>query len=294
MTNALLMDSTIQSVIDYNDININELEYLPPKKNNIGYYVFIRNNNKEIIINTPYLLINKSKKIDDNYYFLELIIDSQVKDFFSFITEIEDDSILKIHENCNSWFGNNMNIDILDEYHKPCIKMKSNGLGILKIKIKDTNYNNKIDDNRVSLRLKLNGIKFLKQQFCLDWIFLGFNTNYELNKLDNLNFEFINNKYSKIKLKDNNYHQEEQPQEEQHQEEQHQEEQHQEEQHQEEQHQEEQHQEEQHQEEQHQEEQHQEEQHQEEQLKINRKEKKVNKKKKKKIIYYANKRRIWN
>ena len=118
-------------ILDYNDIDINDIKFKIPEKIKGSYYSFATYNDKEIYIKTP-VLKNSSNivKLDTRCY-IELELD-QGKDFYSFLSNFDDNNILKIHKESNNWFNKVFPLDIVEDFYTTPLKHKN--IPILKLK----------------------------------------------------------------------------------------------------------------------------------------------------------------
>ena len=180
-------------VIDYKKVNINKIIYKEPIKTVGGcllsktYYSY---NQEEIpiYIQTPRLKNTSNLVVKDSKTYLELELDKKHINFYEFINNVDDHNIAKTHTRSEDWFHQKLPMDVIDDFYKTNIKMRTyNTAPIIKFKI--PLYKNKnrkgcdifgdnlqpIDiseikkDTEVICILELQGIKFFKQRFETEW-----------------------------------------------------------------------------------------------------------------------------
>jgi len=180
------------TITDYRNIDINQIELKKPEKIKGSYYSFAQYKGNEIYIKTPMLTnITNIVKLDTRCY-IELDLDisnEENNEFYEFLSNFDDNNILKIHKESNSWFNKEFPLDIVEEFYTSPLKHKNNP----KLKLKVPVTKNKIDcsiydknnvsitnlneNNKVICLLKFCGLKFLSQQVISEWIPIQIKTN---------------------------------------------------------------------------------------------------------------------
>ena len=180
-------------VIDYKKVNINKIIYKEPIKTVGGcllsktYYSY---NQEEIpiYIQTPRLKNTSNLVVKDSKTYLELELDKKHINFYEFVNNVDDHNISKTHTRSEDWFHQKLPMDVIDDFYKTNIKMRTyNTAPIIKFKI--PLYKNKnrkgcdifgdnlqpIDISEIKKNteviciLELQGIKFFKQRFETEW-----------------------------------------------------------------------------------------------------------------------------
>jgi hypothetical protein len=193
--------------MDFNKIILDRIRYNQPKKINgkyisRGVYLTDDNNLVDITLRTPYLQIYK---LTQSY--IELAFDVEDKEFYIFLNDMDDYNIKVAYENSRKWFGDDLPLEIIDEYHKPYIRFT--GLyPSLRIKINNELYNilskiDKLNEKFMSVVMLYDGLKFLKQQFSGEWSVIDYDIEkqYEFNEvsnIDNIENKIIDNKIPEI------------------------------------------------------------------------------------------------
>ena len=94
----------MSSILRYNDLNKDLINFNKPEKNNQSYFAPISYGEtlKPIYIQTPRMncIINKDNK------YIECEINEKNYDFYDFITSLDDLNIRKTFLNSNEWFNN--------------------------------------------------------------------------------------------------------------------------------------------------------------------------------------------
>jgi len=193
------------SIIDYKDIDINQIELSHPEKIKGSYYSFATYKGEDIYIKTPTLTnLSNIVKLDTRCY-MELDIDTSDKEtseFYEFFSNFDDNNILKIHKESNNWFNKEFPLDIVEDFYTTPLKHKNSP----KLKLKIPLIKNKIDcliydknntiitnfneKNKVICLLKFCGLKFLSQQVISEWIPIQIKTNQSVG---NHNIEYLIN-----------------------------------------------------------------------------------------------------
>lgn len=183
--------------MDTNKIIIKNIRYNQPKKVNgkyisKGVYINDEGQSIDIIIKSPYLHIIK---LTETYIELGFEVDDQ--DFYLFFAELDDANIKIAYENSKKWFGDDLPLEVIDEYHKPYVRY-GNQIGNPSIRVKLTpelySILSKIPDitsKFMCVSMKYDGLKFLKQQFCAEWSLIDYDIEkqYEFNESVSNNIE---------------------------------------------------------------------------------------------------------
>jgi hypothetical protein len=88
------------------------------------------------------------------------------KSFMDFMSDLNEYVIDIVKQNCEEWFNNNMSLDLIDEYYSNPMKYDKVYGYVVRIK-HEGDISQK--QGKVNVRLKLNGLRFLKQKFGLEW-----------------------------------------------------------------------------------------------------------------------------
>ena len=179
-------DETV-NIVDYKTFEFEDLSFLKPEKTKSGSYISkAEYKGENVYIQTPRL--NCASLVHtDNRCAIDLIFDKSHKQFYDFITTIDDYSIIQIQKNSKQWFNREFPLDVVEEYYKTPVKMgRKNKAPSLKIKVPvskgqpnliiyDSKNNeiefSKIKENtKVLTVLKFVGLKFLKQQVICEWV----------------------------------------------------------------------------------------------------------------------------
>ena len=193
------------TITDYRNIDINQIELKKPEKIKGSYYSFAQYKGNDIYIKTPMLTnLTNIVKLDTRCY-IELDLDisnEENNEFYEFLSNFDDNNILKIHKESTEWFNKEFPLDIVEEFYTSPLKHKNNP----KLKLKVPVTKNKIDcsiydknnvsitnlneNNKVICLLKFCGLKFLSQQVISEWIPIQIKTNEIANES---NMEYLIN-----------------------------------------------------------------------------------------------------
>ena len=175
------------SIVNYKDIDFNNLSFCEPDKTKNGSHIaYAKYNGNDLFIQTPRLNCSQILK-NDTRCSLELEFDKSHGLFYEFITSIDDFSIINIQKNSKSWFGKAIPLDIIEEFYKtpvklgrknkpPSIKIKvplSKGIPVCTIynsKNNEINFSNLKQNTKTLVVLQFLGLKFLKQQVLCEWL----------------------------------------------------------------------------------------------------------------------------
>ena len=178
-------------ILNYKNLNIEKYEYLQPHKHSNGYYLSIckyrltKNQILPFYFETPKLKTTSGiVRIENNYYIdLELPQSGDGGLFYDFLIKNDNNNISICHENSKEWFNQLMPLNIVENYYKTPILLRSNGnLPIIRIRIPSYKGNilteifnsrkEKINDisciqegDIIVGILEFTGLKFLKQNF---------------------------------------------------------------------------------------------------------------------------------
>lgn len=179
--------------MDFNTVNLECITYNRPSiTSNRKYiseakYEVEGNFPEDIEILSPHLLAKSPIMSTDRKCYLTVRFNRTNRDFFKFLTGLEEHSKSAILENTMSWFHKDMPIDVIDDYHNQFVKISSHEDPSIKVQIpfnKDTNeveipvttdkgvainQNAIFEGTVLRLQMRYMGIKFYKQQFASEW-----------------------------------------------------------------------------------------------------------------------------
>jgi hypothetical protein len=183
-------------ILNYKNLNKEKYEYLQPHKTQNGYYQSIcnyrltQNQVLPFYFETPKLKTTSGiVRIENQYYIdLELPQSGDGGLFYDFLIKNDENNISICHSNSKEWFNQLMPLNIIENYYKTAILLRSNGqLPILRIKI--PSYKGNILTEIFNIRkekisdisciqegdfivgiIEYTGLKFMKQNFspCYD------------------------------------------------------------------------------------------------------------------------------
>jgi len=131
-------------ILNYKNLNIEKYEYLHPHKTQNGFYQSIcnyrlaKNQLLPFYFETPKLKTTSGiVRIDNNYYMdLELSQSGESGTFYDFLIKNDENNISVCHENAKEWFNQVMPLNIVENYYKTPILLKSNGkLPVIRIRL---------------------------------------------------------------------------------------------------------------------------------------------------------------
>ena len=182
----------MSKVLDYNNLDIDRLVYKNPIKQRGGYYLsemFYNYGevNQPIIIQTPKLKLASQPILNDSRSYIDLLFDKDSEDYYNFLCNLDDANIKEAYSNAETWFSQDIPLEIIDEFYNTQIKLhkKHKNIPYTRIKIpvtkgtpmckvfdankEELSITDLKEDDTVILIIELNGIRFLKQQFLCDW-----------------------------------------------------------------------------------------------------------------------------
>jgi hypothetical protein len=189
--------------IDTNEFDFKKVSNLKPENINGNYYskmitkdnISVKFSNKftlhskklvkELIDkilkkNDEFKLVKESDKFIISKDFITLKIDTENKKFYKFCAELDDFNVKTAFFNSESWFGNKITYDVIDNLYKQIIRLDKNICPYLKVFLTHKTLNPEIlediydnHDNKDSeyiFNLEYYGLKFFKQQFTGIWL----------------------------------------------------------------------------------------------------------------------------
>lgn len=184
-------------MLDYKSVELDKIIYKTPTKIDGKYIGKILYNNDDIIIKIPYLHSIGSIVINENRCYLELELDVDDKDLYDFFADLDDMSMNSAYQRSKKWFGDQMPLDIIDEYYRRFIRYNSRlQKPYIKVKVPISDKNIDVDDFKkdvlMSCVIRCDGLRFYKQQFMSEWSLIDYEieNDYEfkeniLNSSDN-------------------------------------------------------------------------------------------------------------
>ena len=131
-------------ILNYKNLNKEKYEYLQPHKTQNGYYQSICNyrlTNNQLLpfyFETPKLKTTSGIVRLENQYYIDLELPQSGDGglFYDFLIKNDENNISICHSNSKEWFNQLMPLNIIENYYKTAILLRSNGqLPILRIKI---------------------------------------------------------------------------------------------------------------------------------------------------------------
>ena len=189
--------------IDTNEFDFKKVSNLKPENINGNYYskmitkdnisVKFRNKftlhskklvkelvDKIVEKNQEFKLVKESDEFIISKDFITLKIDTENKKFYKFCAELDDFNVKTAFFNSESWFGNKITYDVIDNLYKQIIRLDKNICPYLKVFLTNKTLNPEIlediydnHDNKDSeyiFNLEYYGLKFFKQQFTGIWL----------------------------------------------------------------------------------------------------------------------------
>ncbi len=182
---------------DYQSLEFNSIQYnFPVERDGCKYIDILDATNDILTFKTPELSINQVIHKNENEKYIDLIIPADNKVFFEFIANIDDHNMLNIYNNTNLWFNKSIPLDVLDDFHRPVVKIKKSGVAVFRTSFTNDELNELVEGDSGYFIIKLDSIKLYKREFITNWIILKYekpDTDYEFgeNIIDNNNdFEF--------------------------------------------------------------------------------------------------------
>lgn len=166
---------------DYTSIELDKIVFRTPTKIDGKYIGRIVYNNEELIIKVPYLRC--MDKVNDKY--LELELDTDDKDLYEFFADMDDMSMNSAYQRSSKWFGEQMPLDVIDEYYRRYIRYNSRlQKPYIRVNISGINVDDIKRDVLVSCVIRCDGLKFYKQQFMGEWSLVEYQVenNYEFKE----------------------------------------------------------------------------------------------------------------
>lgn len=172
----------------FNSINYetkdNSLIVYQKPKNYYGDFIskvyYLEDNEKsEIVYETEKIILDelfKNTKKGEKY--IDIYLKESNSSLLEFINEIDELNLSKVWENSSKWFGNQIDLDIVDAYYKSSLRTCKKKYGLfLRLLINPENteienqFGNEIDlddipiNSKVKLNIKFEGIKFYNTLF---------------------------------------------------------------------------------------------------------------------------------
>ena len=158
-------------ILNYKNLSLDKYEYLLPHKTQNGYYQSVcnyrlsKNQVLPFYFETPKLKTTSGiVRIDNKFYMdLELPQSGDGGLFYQFLLKNDENNISICHENAKEWFNQVMPLNIVENYYKTPILLKSNGqLPIIRIRL--PSYKGNILTEIFNIRKeKLNNISCIQE-----------------------------------------------------------------------------------------------------------------------------------
>ena len=205
--------------MDFNNLEYDKIFYNRPSTNQLNKryisdakYQVDGQLPEDIEILTPHLLCKTPIKVNDRKCNLTMKLNKTNKDFFKFLTGLEEHSKSVILDNTMEWFGKHIPIDVIDDYHNQYVKISRDDNPSIKVQVpfdRETGevtipivsdkgvvlkQNTVYEGTIVKAQMRYIGIKFYKQHFTSEWYLtkLVVYDNYELDDTDE-DYDFTTN-----------------------------------------------------------------------------------------------------
>lgn len=179
--------------MDYNTLDLENVKYNRPSITNTKKYMSEAkyevegNFPEDIEILSPHLLAKMPIQTNNRNCYIVLKFNKTNRDFFKFLTGLEEHCKSTILENAMSWFQKDLPIDIIDDYHNQFVKISGTEDPTIKVQIPYDKETGKIDipmvtdkgvnvnqttvfeGSIVRVQMRYMGVKFYKQQFASEW-----------------------------------------------------------------------------------------------------------------------------
>lgn len=161
----------MESQIQYPPVNLMQIH--KPKKNGSNSYlcsIFLEKKRNSYIIcikNTKILKLSELSTPGDSYLYL---IPKSRADFNN-LYDINEKIVDIVKENSESWFNNNMNLELIDDYYTSTLIYDKSYGDIIKLKIVGSLYSEikELDKNKFyDFKVTLLQLRFFKQKFVLE------------------------------------------------------------------------------------------------------------------------------
>lgn len=174
---------------DYRKLDFDNITYAKPiERNNFKFIDILNCNEDALLFKTPALKVYNIIEKNNNDIYIDLIINDDNKDLFEFIANIDDHNMLNIYKNCKNWFNKVIPLDVLDDFHKPVLKIKKSGNAIFRTLLHCNKINSVKKGDFAEFYIKLDSIKIYKREFVTHWITIDYD-------IKNIDYEFDDNIY---------------------------------------------------------------------------------------------------
>jgi hypothetical protein len=168
---------------NFNDIVISDISFKEPVKIKGSYVTLAHIDDEEIYIQTPKIInLNGIIKTDTRAH-IDLFFEKHHLNFYEFLSNMDDNNVLKTFNNSQTWFNKSFPIDIVEDLYSTPLKHKNPPKFKLKIPLSkgdiDTqiyditntqiNYDDIPINSKLVFLLKFVGLKFLKDQVIAEW-----------------------------------------------------------------------------------------------------------------------------
>merc|ERR1711907_756905 len=171
---SIEVNETVNKNLSYLELDFETIQFNHPvERDNCKYIDILDKNQSPLIFKTPELKVyNIVEKTDANIY-LDLVIKEENKEFFEFIANIDDHVMLNIYNNCKRWFKKSIPLDVLDDFHRPVVKIKKSGNAIFRTLLREgymDEEQNIFRDDKAVFTIKLEAVRLFKREFRTQWV----------------------------------------------------------------------------------------------------------------------------
>ena len=192
---------------NYRDFETDSVKYNSPvssRGNTFLAKLSCDNPSERLLFQTPKLVTNTGIKIDSKGCHLDLVLSNDDKDFYDFLTGIDDHNISFTHRHAEIWFKKKFPYEVIEDFYVPTVKYKQASDGStrpclnlripLQKKAPNINvYNDQreiIDWKRVKpgtslvAIIEIRGLKFLQRELVCDWEIVQLKASVEKSKVN--------------------------------------------------------------------------------------------------------------
>jgi len=142
-------------------VNPHDIHALKPKKDGSTYFAQLLHKKKEVkfTLDNAHVLPQTSSSLSVKH-----------KRMCVYMADLSDHIVSLVKENCEAWFNNNMDIELIEDYYVNPVRFHKAHGNLLKLKVSQGSIEfPEAGVVRANIVVVLKGLRFLKQKFSLEW-----------------------------------------------------------------------------------------------------------------------------
>jgi hypothetical protein len=162
------MDSPIEFNIEHIHDYTQGLCLAKPKKLDGSLFAKLRHNKAKVYTYLYGVKVLQKRKVKDAMCNFEFLVLKTSRTIHDALVELDEHLVGVVVDNCESWFSDALDKNIIEEYFKKSVNFLKNGI-VVKLKVQEQNDSEIQLDETIDILLCCKGLRFYKQMIIPEW-----------------------------------------------------------------------------------------------------------------------------